>query len=160
MGNTVMSDSNPAAGGGAPSSHDRTRPLVVLHVDDDPTNRLVVREILTAFGHEAVSAASGREGLEQLSHQAFDVVLMDIHMPDMGGLEAVDLLRRSSGPNRDVSVIALTADTVSRNRDDYLRLGFDDLVFKPILVRAFHEAVQRAAVFDRKLVPLPMARSG
>ncbi len=138
---------------------DSTRPLVVLHVDDDPTNRIVVREILRAFGHETVSAVSGREGLECLAQQAFDVVLMDIHMPDMGGLEAVDRLRRAPGLNRHVSVIALTADTMSRNREDYLRLGFDDLVFKPIIVKVFHDAVERAAVFDRQVVPQPMARS-
>ena len=157
-----MPDTHRAAADGDHTANDdtRSRPLVVLHVDDDPINRTVVREILTAFGHAAVSAASGREGLDQLAHQAFDVVLMDIHMPEMGGLEAVDILRRTPGPNRDVSVIALTADTMSRNREDYLRLGFDDLVFKPILVGTFHAAVQRAAVFDRKLVIPPMALSG
>lgn len=136
----------------------RSRPLVILHVDDDPTNRYVVREILTAFGHEAVSAASGPEGLDELARQAFDLVLMDIHMPGMGGLEAVDKLRRTPGLNRCVSVIALTADTVTRNRDDYLRLGFDDLVHKPIAIEVFRDAVERAAVFEHQVVPLPSAR--
>lgn len=152
-----MSETTSPPDAGA-STDCRSRPLVVLHVDDDPTNRHVVREILTAFGHEAVSVESGAEGLDLLGRRAFDVVLMDIHMPGMGGLEAVDRLRRAPGLNRGVSVIALTADTVTYNRDDYLRLGFDDLVHKPILIPVFHEAVERAAVFEHQVVPLPIAR--
>jgi CheY-like chemotaxis protein len=135
-----------------------SRPLVVLHVDDDVINRRVVRDILTAFGHEGVSAASGAEGLELLAERPFDVVLMDIHMPEMGGLEAVDRLRRTPGPNRCVSVIALTADLVTRTLEDYLRLGFDDLIFKPIDVRGFRTAVERAAVFEHQPVVAPMPR--
>lgn len=120
------------------------RPLVVLHVDDDPMNLRVVEEILGAFGHTAIKAASGAEGLARLADQPFDVVLMDIHMPKMTGIEAVALLRASDGPQRDTPVIALTADVFSRRPQEYRALGFNDFVSKPILVSGLLEAIKRA----------------
>ena len=77
------------------------RALSVLHVDDDPVNLRVVEEILSAFGHRGVKALSGPEALEQMSRQAFDVVLMDIHMPEMGGIEVLKRIREGVGPERD-----------------------------------------------------------
>ena len=130
-----MSQSIPSAG----------RTLNVLHVDDDPMNLRVVDEILSAFGHNAVKASSGAEALGQLSRQVFDVVLMDIHMPGMGGIEVLDRLRLSDGPSRDTPVIALTADLSSRRPVDYQGLGFCDFVAKPILVSGLIQAIVRAA---------------
>jgi CheY-like chemotaxis protein len=121
------------------------RPLVVLHVDDDPMNLRVVEEILGAFGHTAVKTTSGAEALKILAGQTFDVVLMDIHMPVMGGIEAVERLRASPGPERDTPVIALTADVFSRRPDEYRALGFNDFVSKPILVADLLNAIKRAA---------------
>src|SRR5258706_2743313 len=86
------------------------RSLVVLHVDDDPMNLRVVEEILAAFGHRSIKAASGSEALRWLQDHPVDVVLMDIHMPGLSGIETVELLRASPGPERDAPVIALTAD--------------------------------------------------
>jgi CheY-like chemotaxis protein len=131
----AVSQSLPSAG----------RTLKVLHVDDDPMNLRVVEEILTAFGHASVKTSSGEEALAALAHEAFDVVLMDIHMPGMGGIEAVERLRASNGPSRDTPVIALTADVVSRRPKEYLDLGFTDFVAKPILVSGLISAIRRAA---------------
>lgn len=119
--------------------------LKVLHVDDDPMNLRVVEEILTAFGHTSVKTSSGEEALAALARETFDVVLMDIHMPGMGGLEAVERLRASNGPSRDTPVIALTADIITRRPKEYLELGFTDFVAKPILVSGLIAAVRRAA---------------
>lgn len=130
-----MSQSIPSAG----------RTLNVLHTDDDPMNLRVVEEILAAFGHNAVKAASGSEALAHLGQQVFDVVLMDIHMPGMSGVEVVERLRASKGPERDVPVIALTADLISRRPEEYLALGFNDFVAKPILVSGLIAAIVRAA---------------
>lgn len=121
------------------------KPLRVLHVDDDPMNLRVVQEILTAFGHDAVMAASGAEALDHLAQQSFDVVLMDIHMPGMTGVDAIGRLRQSSGPERTVPVIALTADIVTRQPAEYLALGFSGFVSKPIMVSTLMSAVVRAA---------------
>jgi len=121
------------------------RALTVLHVDDDPVNLRVVEEILTAFGHRAVKALSGAEALEQLGAQAFDVVLMDIHMPEMSGIEVLKRIRGSLGPERDTPVIALTADILSREPSEYLALGFAGFVPKPVMVQGLIAAVTRAA---------------
>ena len=121
------------------------RALTVLHVDDDPVNLRVVEEILTAFGHRAVKALSGPEALEQLSRQAFDVVLMDIHMPEMSGIEVLKRLRASTGPGRETPVIALTADILSREPAEYIALGFAGFVPKPVMVQGLLAVVTRAA---------------
>jgi CheY-like chemotaxis protein len=121
------------------------RPLVVLHVDDDPMNLRVVEEILGAFHHTAVKAHSGAEALERIAEQPFDVVLMDIHMPGMSGIEAVERIRALPAPVGDLPVIALTADIVSRHPSEYAALGFNDFVAKPILVSGLLDAIKRAA---------------
>jgi CheY-like chemotaxis protein len=121
------------------------RPLAVLHVDDDPMNLRVVEEILTAFNHIAVKVTSAREALQLVAERRFDVVLMDIHMPGMTGIEAVERLRAAPGPERGVPVIALTADVFSRRPEEYRALGFNDFVSKPILVADLLNAIKRAA---------------
>ena len=119
------------------------RPLKVLHVDDDPMNLRVVQEILGAFGHQAVMACSGREALDRLAVETFDVVLLDIHMPGMTGLEVIAELRGTPGPQMAVPVIALTADVYSRRPAEYLALGFNDFVSKPILVSGLMASIKR-----------------
>jgi CheY-like chemotaxis protein len=71
---------------------------------------------------------------------------MDIHMPGMGGIAALRVLRDTGGPNAKVPVIALTADVTSGGRDRYLELGFDEHAAKPIQVQALTEAMARALV--------------
>lgn len=121
------------------------RSLVILHVDDDPMNLRVVEEILAAFKHTAVKTTSGAEALDLLAKQDFDLVLMDIHMPGMGGIEAVAKLRACDRPERNIPVIALTADVFSRRPEEYGALGFTDFVAKPILVSGLLDAIKRAA---------------
>ena len=124
---------------------DRGRPLKVLHVDDDPMNLRVVQEILGAFGHQGVIACSGQDALDRLAVEAFDLVLLDIHMPGLSGIDVIQRLRASPGPERDVPVIALTADVYSRRPAEYLALGFSDFVSKPILVSGLMASIKRCA---------------
>lgn len=119
------------------------RPLRVLHVDDDPMNLRVVQEILGAFGHHAVMAASGAEALERLQVEPFDIMLLDIHMPGMSGIDVVKQLRGSGGETRNLPVIALTADVYSRRPAEYVALGFNDFVSKPILVSGLMASIKR-----------------
>lgn len=121
------------------------RPLVVLHVDDDPMNLRVVEEILHAFHHTSVKAGSGAEALSLIAERPFDVILMDIHMPGMSGIQAVAHIRALPGPERDLPIIALTADVLSRHPAEYAALGFNDFVAKPILVSGFLHAIKQAA---------------
>ena len=121
------------------------RPLAVLHVDDDPMNLRVVEEILTAFHHVSAKVMSGAEALKMLAERPFDIVLMDIHMPGMTGIETVERIRAGTGPQHDIPVIALTADVFSRRPEEYRALGFNGFVSKPILVADLLSAIKRAA---------------
>ncbi|ODT88506.1 MAG: hypothetical protein ABS78_07810 [Phenylobacterium sp. SCN 70-31] len=125
------------------SPADVGRPLKVLHVDDDPMNLRVVQEILGAFGHQAVMACSGAEALERLSVESFDIMLLDIHMPGMTGIEVIERLRALPGPEGKTPVIALTADIYSRRPAEYVALGFNDFVSKPILVAGLMASIRR-----------------
>lgn len=127
---------------------DGGRPLKVLHVDDDPMNLRVVQEILAAFGHQGVIACSGEDALERLAVETFDLVLLDIHMPGMTGIQVIERLRKSDGPERSVPVIALTADIYSRRPAEYLALGFSDFVSKPILVSNLMASIKRCAALN------------
>jgi CheY-like chemotaxis protein len=124
------------------------RQLKVLHVDDEAMNLVVVKEIMSAFGHGAEQAWSGAEALERLARRQYDVVLMDIHMPEMSGIETVARLRALEGPNQETPVIALTADAFTRTLPEYLSLGFADFVTKPILVSRLMSAVNKAVLVD------------
>jgi CheY-like chemotaxis protein len=126
-----MSDSRIPAG----------RALRVLHVDDEPLNRRLVADILAGCGHSGVEAQSGQEALDLLGCRPFDVVLMDIKMPGITGIEAVQRLRNSPGRARDTPVIALTAE-VGRTTSDYLALGFNGFVAKPFRIFTLLEAIE------------------
>ena len=119
------------------------RILRVLHVDDDPMNLRVVQEILGAFGHQATMACCGRDALDRLAVEPFDIMLLDIHMPGMTGIEVITELRASNGPQRAMPVIALTADVYSRRPAEYIALGFNDFVAKPILVSGLMASIKR-----------------
>ncbi len=111
-------------------------PLSILAVDDNAVNLMVLDQILSAFGHHVSKAASGQEALDRLSVAAFDLVLMDIQMPGMTGIEALTALRGAPGPNQDTPVIAVTADVLTRDRKAYVDLGFDGQVSKPVQIAA------------------------
>jgi CheY-like chemotaxis protein len=119
-------------------------PLKVLAVDDNPVNLLVLDQLLTAFGHMVVKAEGGPEALARLAAEAFDLVMLDIHMPGMSGFDVLEALRASGGPNRAVPAIALTADVVSGGRERYLSAGFAEHASKPIQIGELMAAVARA----------------
>ena len=136
------------------------RPLVLLHVDDDPMNLRVVEEILGAFGHRSIKACSGADALAHIGRQDFDVVLMDIHMPRMSGIECVSRIRALPGPESRIPIIALTADVISRRPDEYRALGFNDFVAKPILVSGLLTAIKKASEPAPRFAPRLVSRTG
>jgi CheY-like chemotaxis protein len=118
--------------------------LRVLAVDDNAVNLLVLEQLLTSLGQSVAKAASGAEALAALAGETFDLVLMDIQMPEMSGIEALERLRGGEGPNRDIPVVALTADVTSGGRQRYLDLGFDEHASKPIQLQELLNAIGRA----------------
>jgi signal transduction histidine kinase len=118
--------------------------LRVLVADDNRINQLVARTILEAAGAVVEVADNGRHALERLAERVYDAVLMDVHMPDMDGLEALRRVRAGAAGAGDIPVIALTADVMHGDEGDLLACGFDAVQPKPIrpadLVRAIAQA--------------------
>jgi signal transduction histidine kinase/CheY-like chemotaxis protein len=118
--------------------------LRVLVADDNHINQLVARTILEAAGAHVEVADNGRHALERLGQQPYDAVLMDVHMPDMDGLEALRRVRAGAAGAGDIPVIALTADVMHGDEGELLACGFDAIQSKPIrpaeLIRAIAEA--------------------
>ena len=104
----------------------------VLVVEDNQVNQAVAVAILGAAGLHVVVASDGLEALERLRADAFDLVLMDVHMPRMDGVEATGRIRAGEAGRRSIPIIALTADAMTGERERLMSLGFDDLHPKPI----------------------------
>lgn len=119
------------------------RLLHVLVVEDNQVNQLVATHILEKLGHTWVTASSGPEALLALASESFDLVLMDIQMPEMDGLEATRRIReheRSKGGH--LPIIALTAYAIRGDRERFLRGGLDGYVPKPVRANALVEAIR------------------
>lgn len=104
----------------------------IMTVDDIGTNRLVTLSYLGHLGAQGTEAAGGAEALSQLADQPFDLILLDMNMPDMDGLEAFRRIRALPGAAGRVPVIALTADATEDHRTHYLAQGLDGYLAKPL----------------------------
>lgn len=105
--------------------------LSALCVDDTPVNLRVLAEMLRACDIRSVMANGGAEALEELGQQRFDVVLLDIFMPGMDGVETLRCIRSLPGDLARIPVVAITGDT-SRARSEFLACGFDGYLSKPV----------------------------
>ena len=108
--------------------------LRVLLVDDHPVNRQVAGLILRPFEMNIIEAGNGHEALDQLAAQAFDIVLLEMHMPIMDGPETIAAIRASGEAWNTIPVIALTADAMSGDRERYLSMGMDGYLAKPLVI--------------------------
>jgi len=115
--------------------------LRVLVADDNPINQAVARAVLEAAGVDVQCAPDGAQALEQLRLEAFDLVLMDVHMPIMDGIEAVGRIRAGQAGRPDVPVVALTADAMPGEAERLKALGFDALQHKPVQPAALIGAI-------------------
>ena len=105
----------------------------VLVAEDHAVNQKVVRRMLERRGHDVTVVGDGRQALEALAHRGFDIVLMDVQMPEMDGFEAVAAIRdRERDTNSHVPIVAMTAHAMKGDRDRCLAAGFDAYIPKPI----------------------------
>ncbi len=142
-------DSRP---GGPPHAAGAGRSLQVLVVEDNATNRILVEMMLQRFGHRASSVVNGREAVDAVRRGTFDLVLMDVQMPEMDGLAATAAIRKSDGPAARVPIIALTANALAGDRSGYLAAGFTDCIAKPISQRGLHQAIAAATGLPQQWV--------
>lgn len=106
--------------------------LNIIIADDFFTNRLLLAEIIDDLGHKYITAENGKEAVDALINNEVDLVLMDIEMPVMNGLEATKYIREKlSAPKCNIPVIALTAHNPKIFFNDFKDVGFDQLLTKP-----------------------------
>ncbi len=107
-------------------------PVRLLLVDDSSTNRMLAQSILNRMGYEVDAVGSGKEAIEAVSQADYAAVLMDVWMPKMDGLMATGAIRALPGAERNIPIIAMTAEDDDEGRQRCLAAGMDDYVLKPI----------------------------
>lgn len=122
---------------------ENTALLSVLLVDDEAVNRMATRTLLEQRGHTVIEAENGQLALEKIKTQEFDVVLMDIHMPVLGGIETTIEIRKNLQLNSKIPIIGLTASVMSDERHRYLASGMNAVVEKPVMIEKLIKTIQQ-----------------
>ena len=126
------------------------RSLRILVAEDNVVNQRVAVRMLEKAGHRVDLASNGREAVEAVDRVPYDLVLMDCLMPEMDGFEATRAIRAAEvGTDRHVSIVALTANAMQRDREQCLAAGMDDYLTKPFTKQALTAAVERWAELPR-----------
>ncbi len=142
----------PASAGPAGGQPERSRPLRVLVAEDNELNVTLLKELLRSRGHLAQFAPDGRAALQLALQGEFDLMLLDLHMPELDGFEVVQAIRdHERGTNQHLRIIALTARSSARDRERCLAAGMDEFLAKPI------EAAALWAVMERLVADWPLA---
>jgi len=115
----------------------------ILVAEDTPFNQKFIRRLLDRWGHRAVIVENGREAIEALARETFDLVLMDVQMPEMDGFEATKAIRAAEAANDGhVPIIAMTAHAMKGDRERCIEVGMDDYVPKPISANTLLAAIK------------------
>ncbi|KAG1471993.1 hypothetical protein G6F56_001800 [Rhizopus delemar] len=131
-----------------PSDSSKTVPLEVLLAEDNDVNQKLAVRILEKFGHHVTVVANGKLAVEAYEAQYFDLILMDVQMPVMGGFEATQKIReieKASVTNRHIPIIALTAHAMIGDREKCLESGMDEYVTKPLRFPELIAAIKKFA---------------
>ena len=121
------------------------RKLRILLAEDNATNRLVATARLEMLGHRVDAVANGLEAVEAVQIAPYDLVLMDVMMPEMDGLAATRAIRRLEGPAAALPIVALTANAFREDEEECRAAGMDGFLAKPL------SAAQLAAVVDQAM---------
>jgi CheY-like chemotaxis protein len=108
----------------------KLNPLTILLAEDNPINMRLGLQVLSKLGYNADSAFHGKDVLEAMRHKQYDIILMDIQMPEMDGLETTRFIRRQS--NYQPVIVAMTANAMQGDKEICLAAGMDDYMSKPI----------------------------
>ena len=124
------------------ASMGQTHPLRILLAEDNAVNQKLTLRLLERMGYAATVADDGLQAIAALERESFDVVLMDVQMPELDGLEATRRIR-ATWPDRPVRIVAMTANAMAEDREACLAAGMDDYVSKPIRVDELVAALER-----------------
>ncbi|MDH3599015.1 MAG: response regulator [Candidatus Tectomicrobia bacterium] len=133
--------SQPAAAEGTPDGD--VASLRILLAEDNEINRRVAITILKKWGHLVHTACNGKEAVDAMRQQSYDLVLMDIQMPEMDGMEATQAIRQLDGEAACVPILAMTANAMQGDRERFLAAGMDDYIAKPIDRDKLFDVLQR-----------------
>ncbi|MDX2187231.1 MAG: ATP-binding protein [Opitutaceae bacterium] len=125
----------------APAPRDKTFTVApyglhVLVVEDRIANQQLMREILNRFGCNSEFADNGRQAVDSAAKRKYDIIIMDLQMPEMDGFDATRLIRAQPGPSRDARIVALTASTLSEQHSRCREVGMDAVLTKPLRFEA------------------------
>lgn len=122
-----------------------TTSLKILLAEDNPTNAQITIRLLTKLGHVTTIATNGREAVECLAQDQFDLVLMDIEMPEMDGLEATQLIRKGEAGemNQKIPILGITAHTFAEIYEKCFMAGMNDFILRPINLDNLHNMIQQ-----------------
>ena len=168
MGGTIHVDSTPAQGSTfrfdvrlgqvpAPQLPDRTeqaaakpvRHLKVLLAEDNPTNRHVATRMLARMGHAVDAVEDGAQAISAAASSNYDVILMDVMMPEVDGLAATRTIRAGESPRCNVVIIGLTANVQPADREACLAAGMNDFVAKPVTLERLRAVLEQTAIAGR-----------
>jgi two-component system, cell cycle response regulator DivK len=116
---------------------------LILIVEDNEKNLKLVRDVLQVKGYKTLEAGTAEAGLAIARGQALDLILMDIQLPGMGGIEALKALRADPA-TAALPVVAITASVMQQDRQEIMRAGFDGFIEKPISLRGLLDTIQKA----------------
>lgn len=129
-----------------PVARPNRKPFHFLIADDSAVNRKILGIVLERFGDTVDEAENGLEAVEMVSVQHYDAVFLDIHMPVMGGLEAMAIIRAFGDDRAQTPIFAVTGDTRWEDRAKYLALGADGYIGKPIHIEELELEMDRVLV--------------
>jgi signal transduction histidine kinase/DNA-binding response OmpR family regulator len=129
-----------------PSPDRSTRGLRILLAEDNQVNQTLAVRLLGKRGHTVVVASDGHDALAALEQQSFDIVLMDVQMPELDGLEATAMIRaKEEVVGGHIPILAMTARAMKGDREECLEAGMDDYISKPLQPSELFDAVERLA---------------
>ncbi len=123
-------------------------PLKILLVEDNTINQKVALQTLGKLGYHADVAGNGVEALDAYQHEAYDVILMDIQMPYMDGVEATRIIRHDFSQAQQPHIIAMTANALAGDKEKYLASGMNDYISKPVRINKLVNALQKCSKAD------------
>lgn len=129
--------------------------LTILVVEDNPVNRLVVREMLESDGHTVVEAHDGDEGTRMAALRTWDVILMDVSMPGKDGVEATRDIRRSNGPSANSPIVALTAHALPTETARFREAGMQYVMTKPVSREVLRQVLKQVTEPNQTREPAP-----
>ena len=133
----------------AESNENQAKSLRILLAEDNPFNQMIALRFLAKLGYQADCAVNGVEVLKALNQKSYDLILMDVQMPEMDGLEATRQIRqmeaaREGGDRANqIKIIAMTANVMTEDRETCLEVGMDDFISKPVRIDALEKMLKR-----------------